>query len=336
MQVKPYTARMDGDADMMGGFFGLELSTGASCPHPEGEHCAWLSSGRAAFECLLRGYPAPLKRVWLPRFTCNTVLEPLARLGLTPMRYACTEQLEPLLPPDRAPGDAVLLTNYFGLTGTAVARSAETLQARGVPIFADATTSFFAKPLPGVPTFYSPRKFMGVADGGIACAPYPIPLPHAQDTSTARSLVLLERLESGALAALPASEAAEADLHAAPRRMSLLTRALLGAMDYPAMAAARRRNYRQLHEALSGLNHLCLPAEPLSAPMCYPLVSAIPNLRDTLIDAGIALPLFWPEVLEACEPDSAEHRLARRLLPLPLDQRYGAADMERLLRLILG
>ncbi len=334
MPAKTYTARMQ-DV-IMGGFFGLELPAGAPCPHPEGALCAWVSSGRAAFECLLRGHPAPIRRVWVPRFTCDTVLQPLARLGLAVARYACTAQLEPLLPAIFEPGDAVLLTDYAGLTGPAVARAAAALQARGLPVFVDATTSFFAEPLPGVPTFYSPRKFMGVADGGIACAPYAIPLPHGQDVSAARSRVLLERLEGGALAALPASEEAEAELQAAPRRMSALTRALLLSMDYPAIAAARCRNYRQLHAALAELNHLELPAEPPCAPMCYPLVSAIPGLRDALIDAGIALPLFWPEVLEACEPDSTEHCLARRLLPLPLDQRYGGADMERLLRLILG
>ncbi len=321
---------------MMGGFFGLELMPGRGCPHPEGEYCAWLSSGRAAFECLLRGHPSPLRRVWVPRFTCDTVLEPLDHLGLACTRYGSTNQLEPLLPERFAPGDAVLLTDYFGLTAGTVARLATRLQAQEVPVFVDATTAFFAEVLPGVPTFYSPRKFMGVADGGMACAPYPIPLPSTQDDSVARSRVLLERLALGASAALPASEAAEEALHAAPCRMSELTRALLHHVDYPAIAEARLRNYRQLHAALAPLNHLTLPAEPPSAPCCYPFVSAIPDLRDALIDAGIALPLFWPEVLSACEPDSAEFRLARRLLPLPLDQRYGAKDMEHLLQLILG
>ncbi len=336
MHAKPYTARMEADADMMGGFFGLELPPGHPCPHAESEHCAWLSSGRAAFACLLAGHPEPIRRLHLPRFTCDTVLEAPARLNIPTCRYGCTEQLEPLLPTDLRAGDAVLLTDYFGLTGAHVARAAADLQARGIPVFVDATTAFFAAPLPGVPTFYSPRKFVGVADGGMACAPYAIPLPRQQDESAARSRVLFERVERGALAALHASEAAEEDLHAAPRRMSRLTRALLHSIPYPAIAEARCRNYRQLHAALAELNHLHLPDTPPSAPCFYPFVSAIPGLRDELIDAGIALPLFWPEVLNACDADSAESRLCRRLLPLPLDQRCTAADIARLLHLILG
>ncbi len=171
--------------------------------------------------------------------------------------------------------------------------------------------------------------------GGIARAPYAIPLPAAEASSAARARVLTERNRLGALAALPASEAAENDLHSAPRRMARFTRALLAATDYARISAQRRRNYQLLHAALAPLNHLSLPAEPPSAPMCYPFVSAIPGLRDELIDAGIALPLFWPEVLETCPADSAEHRLTRRLLPLPLDQRYNEADMQHLLRVIL-
>ncbi len=333
-----YTARMSGSGvtDMMGGFFGLELGAGTPYPHPESPHCACVSSGRAAFECLLKGYPTPLKRVHIPRFTCDTVLEPLHRLGLEPVRYSCDEQLTPLLPEQLRAEDAVLLTNYFGLTGKQVTRTTTRLQQQGVPVFVDATTAFFATPQPGVPTFYSPRKFMGVTDGGMACAPYTIPLPEEEDFSAPRARVLTERLAHGAIATLPASEAAENALHAHPRRMARFTRALLAGMDYNRMADQRCRNYRQLHAVLAPLNHLSLPAEPPGAPMCYPFVSAIPGLRDALIDSGVALPLFWPEVLEHCPPDSAEARLTRRLLPLPLDQRYNEEDMARLLRLILG
>ena len=39
------------------------------------------------------------------------------------------------------------------------------------------------------------------------------------------------------------------------------------------------------------------------------------------------------ECTDACDE---ENRLARTLLPLPLDQRYEKCDMERLLHLILG
>ena len=318
--------------DMMGGFFGLELPEYGNFPYEEGLCCAYVSSGRAAFECLLRNMPAP-SCVWVPRFICNTVLEAPARLGIPVKRYNCTAQLEPILPQVKS-NELVLLVNYFGLTGHAVSAAAAQLPCRCV---VDATTALFTPPLAGVPAFYSPRKFCGVADGGVASAPFPLlQLPEEEHLSTPYSLYLLARLESGAEAALPASETAELVLSAPPRRMSPLTRRLLRCIDFETASAQRLENYATLHGALGEINRLNLPAAPESAPMCYPLVSSIPGLRDALIDAGIALPLYWPEVIEGTDADETENRLARTLLPLPLDQRYTNEAMNRLIQLILG
>lgn len=316
----------------MGGFFGLEIPDYGNFPYAEGPRCAYLNSGRAALECLLRHMPRP-SCLHVPRFICDTVLEAPARLGIPVRRYDCTTRLAPILP-TMGEDEAVLLVNYFGLTGEAVAAAAAQLPGR---CLVDATTALYSPPLPGIPTFYSPRKFCGVADGGVACAPFPLhQLPETDDRSSSRSLYLLERVESGAESALPASESAEAALAASPRRMSPLTRRLLRSIDFQAAAARRLENYATLHHALQDLNHLPLPDSPLYAPMCYPLVSGIPGLRDALIDAGIALPLYWPEVIETTKACTVENQLARRLLPLPLDQRYTKTDMQGLVKLILG
>lgn len=312
--------------DYIGGFFGLELGEVGNFPYAEGANCAWLSSGRAAWECLLRSMPRPA-RVWVPRFTCDTVLQPLHRLGLPVLRYELGPDWLPQLPEPVRGDDLLLLTNYFGLTGEAV----ETAAARhACPCVVDATTALFAPP-GQLPTFYSLRKFAGVPDGGVACAPFPLSLPAEEDRSAARAFSLLQRIEEGAAAALPASERAEAELGAAPRRMSPLTRALLRSIDWQRIAAARLRNYAELHAALAPLNRWdALPSEAPSPPFCYPLVSGIPGLRDELVEAGLALPFFWPEVVRDTSPDSPANALARQLLPLPLDQRYAAAEILQL------
>ena len=318
--------------DMMGGFFGLELPEYGNFPYPESPCCAWLSSGRAAFECLLGNIPRP-ECIWIPRFICNTVLQAAEHLNIPVCRYSCTAQLEPILP-DISPNDLVLLVNYFGLTEDIVAKAAAQLPGR---CMVDATSALYSPPLPGIPTFYSPRKFCGVADGGIALSPTPIQkLPHNSAVSSNTSLHLLARLESGAEAALPICEQAENALSAPPRRMSKLTRRLLLSIDFDTAARRRLQNYDTLHRALACINRLHLPEHPAHAPMCYPLVTGIPGLRDSLIDAGIALPLFWPEVIDATDAASPENRLARLLLPLPLDQRYSTNEMQRLISLILG
>lgn len=318
--------------DLTGSFFGLELPEYRNFPHPESLYCAWLNSGRAAFECLLRSMPRP-ENLWIPRFICDTVLQAPARLGIPVKRYSCTAQLEPILP-EAGERDIVLLVNYFGLTDSAISTTAAALKDRCI---VDATTALYSPPPHGVPTFYSPRKFCGVADGGVALAPeLPLWIPPAKDNSSRKSLVLLERIENGAEAAMTASETAEAALDGAPLRMSNLTRRLLTSIDFETAAKQRLENYNILHQALKNINRLNLPETPLNAPMCYPLVSGIPGLRDTLIDAGIALPLYWPEVIEQTDAGDVENRLARQLLPLPLDQRYSKNTMERIIDLILA
>lgn len=318
--------------DWMGGAFGLDLPGGHRFPYPEGEQCCYVSSGRAAWECLLSAMPRP-RRVWVPRFACDSLLQPLLRMGLPVSRYAVNLRLEPLLPPAAAKDELLLLINYFGLTGEAVQKAA---QAYPGPVAVDATTALYCPPLPGIPAFYSPRKFGGLADGGIACAPFRLHPPSRQDFSSTRMLGLLQRAEAGAQAAALSIQQAEDSLNAPPRRMSPLTRRLLECIDWEGAAQARLKNYAVLHGCLAPLNRLHLPAVPPAAPFCYPFVTGIPGLRDALVDAGVALPLFWPEVIEATRADEAENQLARTLLPLPLDQRYGEKDMRHLLKLIVG
>lgn len=318
--------------DMMGGSFGPELPRYNNFPYDEHAGCAFLNSGRAALECLLSNMPRP-RRVLVPRFVCDTVTEPLLRMGLPIVRYHVTEQLEPGPPSDVDSSDLLLLVNYFGLKGEAVQAAA--LRHPG-PVIVDATTALYTPPLPGVPTFYSPRKFGGLCDGGVACAPFPLQLPAEQDCSTTRMLGMLQRTEFGLSHAAAAIQQAEDSLSAPAKRMSPLTRELLQSIDWQTAANKRLQNYATLHAALAPINRLQLPALPAFAPMCYPLVCCIPGLRDELIDAGVALPLYWPEVIAATSADETENLLARTLLPLPIDQRYTDSDMQWLIRQILG
>lgn len=317
----------------MGGYFGLELPTYDNFPYRESTHCAYLNSGRSALACLLDNIPRP-RRIYLPRFVCHTLYEPCRDSGIPLSFYGCHADLSPQLPRDAAEDDLMILINYFGLTGDSVSRAASAFPGR---VIIDATTALFAVPPEGAAAFYSPRKFAGVSDGGIALAPFPLlRRPQKTDISAPRALALMQRTESGALAALPATEAAEAALQGARLGMSPLTRRLLRSIDFEAIASRRHANYQLLHRALAPLNRLTLPVAAPSAPMCYPLVCGIPNLRDELIDAGVALPLFWPEVIDGSPAHSIENQLARTLLPLPLDQRYDKNDIEHLLHLILG
>lgn len=316
--------------DMMGGFFGLELPEYNNFPFTESEYCVFTNSGRTALACILDNMPRP-RRVFIPRYICHTLEEPLT--GFNTETYGCRADLSPILPDDAQKEDVIILVDYFGLTARHVFNAAEQFPGQ---VIVDATTALFRASGEQFPTFYSPRKFVGVPDGGVACAPFPlIRQPEETAPSSATALHLLQRIESGILSAATAAQQAENALCGTRLAMSPLTRRLLHSIDFHTVSQKRLSNYHTLHRALASLNRLDLPEHPDSAPMYYPFVCGIPGMRDDLIDAGVALPLFWEEVIDTTPAHSTENTLARTLLPLPIDQRYNENDMQKLLRLII-
>lgn len=316
--------------DMMGGFFGLELPEYNNFPFTESEFCAFTNSGRTALACILDNMPSP-RRLYIPRYICHTLEEPLT--GFSTETYGCRADLSPILPDDAQKEDVIILVDYFGLTAQHVRDAAAQFPGQ---VIVDATTALFRKPGEQFPTFYSPRKFVGVPDGGVACAPFPLMRrPEETASSSATALHLLQRIESGALSAATSAQQAENVLCGTRLAMSPLTHRLLCSIDFQTVSQKRLSNYRTLHRALASLNRLKLPEHPDTAPMYYPFVCGIPGMRDDLIDAGVALPLFWEEVIDTTPAHSTENTLSRTLLPLPIDQRYDENDMQHLLRLII-
>ena len=67
-----------------------------------------------------------------------------------------------------------------------------------------------------------------------------------------------------------------------------------------------------------------------AAPFCYPFLPARPSLHEALWRRDVFVPRLWPDVIARTGPRFARERdLAARLLPLPVDHRYGGDDMQR-------
>ena len=323
---------MESDREI-GGFFGLELPVFDNFPQVREENYALLNSGRCALEFILHSL-GTVVRVYLTRYTCPTVLVPLERLGIPYEFYRITPDLEVVeesLPVLRE-GEYVLYTHYFGIKERYIDTLADKYRGH---LLIDSTLAFYSPARKGIPVFYSPRKFSGVADGGIAVMSSPSSVPEARETSHGFSGYLLQRLEQGGESAAAGCQESEDRLRNAPmRRMSLLTERLLRGVDYESAARRRMSNFLYLHERLAGLNKLCPDTENMSAPFCYPFWTNLPGLRNELIDRRILIPCLWPEVLERSSPGSVECNLALGLLPLPVDQRYDHAEMNIIIRAI--
>ena len=117
--------------------------------------------------------------------------------------------------------------------------------------------------------------------------------------------------------------------------MSNLTKGLLQSIPWTKICSKRKQNFQVLHESLGASNQLgdLIDSATYSCPMVYPYFHQDgERLRKMLIERRIFVASYWPNVLDwvGCD-DSLESRLTRLLVPLPIDQRYGLADMQRLI-----
>ena len=166
----------------IGGYFELELRPGKEYH----TNLIRLNTGRNSLEYILR--VKKYKKVYLPYYTCDTVLEPLEKLRIDYVFYRIDRKLEPVIDFDINDDEALIYNNYYGLKGATVQK----LAGEDFHLIVDNAQAFFDKPLPGIDTFYSPRKFFGVPDGGYVATEKENPDRLERDNSANRLGHLIE------------------------------------------------------------------------------------------------------------------------------------------------
>lgn len=315
----------------IGGYFELaDYEQGNGFPHQGG---ILLNTGRNALEYILRCI-GKVRCIYLPYYTCEVVLEPLKKLHIPYIFYhinAKLEMVEDIQPNSR---EYIIANNYFGLKDAYIKLLAEKY---GEHLIVDCAQAFFAKPISGIKSFYSTRKFVGVADGGVA---YGVDgnysLLYDEDDSSLHDSHLRIRKEQGAEAGFRDYQLNETKLDNQPiRLMSRKTRDLLCHIDYQKVIARRRANFAYLHNALKDRSILQIPEmDSFTCPMVYPLLTKSDrNLRKELIDNKIFVAKYWPNIQELSNYE-LEYEFATKLVPLPCDQRYGEECMRKIIEMI--
>lgn len=294
-----------------------------------------LNTGRNALEYILRSIN-DVKHLYLPYYTCEAVLEPLHKLNIPYIRYHIDAHFEIVDDISTGEGEYIIANNYFGIKDSYIQDLAGVFGDR---LIIDCAQSFFATPIPGIKMFYSPRKFVGVADGGVAyvgngqrgCVTV-----NNTDCTSEHDSHLLKRKKLGPEAGFVDFQANEEKIGSQPIRwMSVTTKDILNHIDYDDVVSRRRNNFKQLHQALSAYNVLSIPTlDSFICPMVYPLVVEGDNLlRQKLMENRIYVASYWRNVLPLSSFET-EYQIAQHLLPLPCDQRYGRDDMNRIIQLI--
>ena len=116
--------------------------------------------------------------------------------------------------------------------------------------------------------------------------------------------------------------------------MSPVTESILRAVDYCEARQARERNWADLHEALGASNLLKVATS--EGPFMYPyLVDDARGVRERMAERGVYIPTLWPNVLAGRPRGSVAWGYAQNILPLPVDQRYGAEEMKKVAEVLV-
>ena len=312
----------------IGGYFSLEL------PYNEyGEYhrdAIRLNTGRYCLEYVLR--VKKYTKVYLPYYMCDAVLQPINKLGLDYQFYHIDKyfHIAEVLHPKK--DEVILYCNYFGLMDEYV----KIVTERYAPnIIIDNTQAFFSQPLPEIDTFYTCRKFFGVADGAYLYTDKEADFDIPQDYSSSRMLFLLNRLDKSAEEAFSDYHKSEDSLdYDKIKKMSKITQFIMSSIGYKSVADRRISNYTYLHDNLSSSNTLSVDLERESVPMVYPFLSDDINLRKKLIDNKVYVASYWPNVKNMSNLESVESQFAVSLIPIPIDQRYGKDNLNKILEII--
>ncbi len=309
--------------DAIGGYFGLELK--------QGDHyhkdALCLNSARNCFEYVLR--VRNYKKVYIPYYTCEVILEPITKLHIEFEFYSINQVLEPIKDYNLNSNEAFLYTNYFGLKQDCVKRLAKLYKKQ---LIVDNAQAFYAKPLEGIDTFYSPRKFFGIADGGYLYIDKKLDIELKQDYSYERMSHLLKRIDVSAEFGYNDFKRNDDSLINQPiKLMSNLTNKILSSIDYNSIKSKRIENYLYLESKLKDKNLIQLPLKNIDVPMVYPYLTNDIALKQKLIANKIFVATYWPNVMDWTKEEDLEYKLTNNLLLLPIDQRYDSLQFYKLI-----
>jgi hypothetical protein len=329
---------------------GSVLATPAVDPHPSMRDSIWgswtagwlsataFSSSRSALAALLR--QTGTARLWLPAYACQVLHEAagttrVAWYGVDATLAADVDCLSQGL----QTGDAVLLIAYFGRgVGHDVAALA---RSRPDVLWIEDRAHALEPSSEGWSdvVLYSPRKLVGVADGGVMTANIALPTPAGAPGGYRGEAQLLRWLDPDGVRPqtwFSAFQRQEAAFGIDDAPMSLSTHRALRGISLPSLAAARRRNAAILAERLEGL--LLWPETAIDyAPLAVPLrVRRRDALVAYLVTRGIYCARHWATLPAPGSSFPTARRLAGELVSLPCDHRYGADEMELLASMVLS
>lgn len=335
--------------------------------------CCYTASGREAIELALisleREKPDVQRRCLMPAYMCDSVFLPFLHRGWELVFYSVDRDFETAgeelfrLAVERKPG-LIFIHPYYGADTCAGLRGQlSALRGRGWLVMEDVTQSYYLEGAGKEADFVvgSLRKWYAVPDGGFVVSDLTLAedvLESGEEYARERLVPLVhkweylrekERRTGGALTAGWLPRKAEylrenrslekrLDGYRGVRRISGITAEILSGTDEEEARRRREENYRTLYESICGMKRFwpALSKGEAQAPLYLPIyVKEQDSLQRFLSAHGIYAPVLWP-VGEANRDflEGDEEYIFGHLLALPIDQRYGASEMEQIARIL--
>jgi hypothetical protein len=240
------------------------------------------------------------------------------------------------------PGDLVVFIDYFGFNTWE--SLGEKVRESGAFVVEDACQAMLNDNFSDFSHFViaSPRKFVGVPDGGVLNAMPGTQLPKAvlpplpaEWWCEAFSATLLRGefdRHGGDRKWFELYRSFDPNGPVKPHAMSELSRQLLGRFDYAEIGGRRRENYEFL---LGEIGHLAIfdHLPPGVVPLGFPIrIEARDSVRLELFKDDIFPPVHWHLDKIVPETFTASHELSREIMTLPCDQRYDITDLMQMVK----
>lgn len=268
-----------------------------------------------------------ISKIYLPYFLCDSCYLVCERERIKFEFYDIDDKFLPIFEKELNNDEFIYIVNYYGFLSN---RDIKKIKRKYKNIIIDNVQAFYSKPIKGVDTIYSCRKFFGVSDGAYLSTNVFLNYKLENDNSDNRTKHLYGRLNHSANEFFDIFKENEKKLYSLPLLgMSTLTHDLLSRVDYKFVKTRRSRNYRFLQKKLKQINQIKLCSH--AGQYVYPLkVDNAAQIRKQLIAKKVFIPLLWPNIL-----NKKANELSNSILPIPCDQRYDIDDMRFIVEEIL-
>lgn len=319
-----------GDRKTFGGFFPLEgnsasIGRNASIAHLKGALSYY--NARSAIAGLI--VANSITDVVLPRYICPVVMRTVEQAGargrlfpVNPSFRFDASGLEAIV----GSGSLLIVPGYFGVHMPDLNALSMIRRRTGCRILLDYAQALYEPCADEFAAVYSPRKFLGVPDGGFLLIGGASGLVSPdQPLGKVDHSIFGERVACHAMRGeypsvdcLTSFRNLEESMPCGNLRMSRLASSMFNAFDHDRACERRVCNFETLSTALGR------PTEKLTTvPLCFPGPVA-PEMFDTvrqrLIQRGVFVPYYWPGLAGSVDP-------GRGVICLPVDHRYTCNDM---------